>query len=172
MDAYSIKGECGMKLWALFSMVWLGLGSPASAEVGPPPHHLNPRQVMEAVVQANENRDYAGMARLMAHDDDIVNYTIFGLKYVGWEKLERDLKKEFATVERLEIPIHELILWVHEEKGYAWFSMEIDYIRYMGKGEKQVKNIMPLRETGLLEKKMTDGFLFHGMNRNERCLKL
>lgn len=142
-----------MKLRVLLSMIWLGFGSPASAEVGPAPHNLSPRQVMEAVVQANENMDYEGMSRLMAHDDDIVNYTIFGLKYVGWEKLERDLKKEFATVERLEIPILELKLWVHEEKGYAWFSMEIDCIRYMGKGEKEIKNIMPLRETGLLEKR-------------------
>ncbi len=142
-----------MKLWVLLSMVWLGLFSPASAEVGPAPHSLSPRQVIEAVVQANEKMDYEGMSRLMAHDDDIVNYTIFGLKYVGWKKLERDLKKEFETVERLEIPIRELKLWVHEEKDYAWFSMEIDYIRYMGKAEKQIKNILLLRETGLLEKR-------------------
>ena len=89
-------------------MISFGFGSLASAEVGPAPHNLSPRQVMEAVVLANENMDYEGMSRLMAHDDDIVNYTIFGLKYVGGEKLEHDLKKEFATVARLEIPILEL----------------------------------------------------------------
>ena len=111
------------------------------------------------MVLANENMDDEGMSRLMAHDDDIVNYTLFGIKYVGWEKLERDLKKEFATVERLEIPILELKLWVHEEKGYAWFSMEIDYIRYIGKGEKEIKDIMPLRETGLLEKRNDEWIL-------------
>ena len=31
--------------------------------------------------------------------------------------------------------------------------MEIDYIRYIGKGAKEIKDIMPLRETGLLEKR-------------------
>ncbi len=142
-----------MKIFILASVLWLGFGPPAWAEVGPAPHNLSPRQVIEAVVQANENRDYEGMARLMAHDDGIVNYTIAGRKYVGWQELEKDLKDEFRTVERLEIPIHELKVWVHEDKGYAWFSMEIDYIRFVGKGSKQFKNLLRLRETGILEKR-------------------
>jgi hypothetical protein len=142
-----------MRILIFSSVLWLVFCPSAWAEVGPAPHNLSPRQVIEEVVQANENRDYEGMARLMAHDDGIVNYTIAGRKYVGWAELEKDLKEEFQTVERLEIPIRELKLWVNEEKGYAWFSMEIDYIRFIGKGKKQIKHTLPLRETGVLEKR-------------------
>ena len=74
-------------------------------------------------------------------------------------------------MERLEIPIHELKLWVHEEKGYAWFSMEIDYIRYIGKGEKEIRNIMPLRETGLLEKRNDEWILVSWHESKRRMFK-
>jgi len=159
-----------MRLWILVSLICLGLASCASTppKVGTEPHNLTPRQVIEAVVKANEEQDYEGMARLMAHDDDIVNYTIGGRKYVGWGHLERDLKGEFDVVEKLEIPIRELKVWVHEDKGYAWFSMEIDYIRYVGFGEKQIRNELALRETGILEKRNGEWILvsWHESQRN------
>ena len=122
------------------------------AEPGPTPHNLNPRQVIEAVVQAHANRDFEGMARLMAHDDKIVNYTLAGYKFVGWEQFKKFLEKEFQRVERLEIPIRELKVWVKEDKGYAWFSMEFDYIRFVRKGDQLTHNRIPLRKTGVLEK--------------------
>lgn len=160
-----------MRLSLMFILVGLFLSSCTSTPpkvVGSGPHNLTPRQVIEAVVKANEDQDYEGMSRLMAHDDDIVNYTIAGRKYVGWSELERDLKGEFEAVERLEIPIRELKVWVHEDKGYARFSMEIDYIRYVGSGEKQVRHELALRETGVLEKRNGEWILvsWHESERN------
>src|SRR5216117_1928412 len=65
----------------------------------------SPEEVLRALVKANADRDLSTMARLMAHDADIVSYTIGGRKYVGWPQLERDMVEEFQMVARLEMPI-------------------------------------------------------------------
>ena len=108
-------------------------------------------EVIRTVVRANAEKDLATMSRLMAHDEDSINYTIGGRKYVGWNALEMDLQEEFETVARLEIPIHELTVWTRGD--IAWFTMEIDYIRYLGHGSKQILNVLPLRETGVLDRR-------------------
>lgn len=137
----------------LFFILLTTLTTSASEKVLPTPHGLTPRQVIEEVVRANAALDYEGMARFMAKDDDIISYTIGGRKYVGWKELEQDLKEEFKVLEKVDIPILELKVTVYEGKGLARFSMEIDYNRYVGSGDKQVKNFLPLRETGFLEKR-------------------
>jgi hypothetical protein len=87
----------------------------------------------------------------MAHDTDIISYTIGGRKYVGWPEFEHDMKEEFSSVAKLEIPIHELKVWT---KGpLAWFTMELDYIRYVGDGSSQRRTVLPLRESGVLEQR-------------------
>ena len=50
---------------------------------------------VRALVRANSEKDLPAMSKLMAHDSDIVSYSIGGRKYVGWPELERDIKAEF-----------------------------------------------------------------------------
>src|SRR3990167_359310 len=80
-----------------------------------------PESVIRALVDANAARDLDGMSRLMAHDDDATGYTIGGRKYVGWPELERDIRDEFAFVEKLEMPITGLKVWTKDD--LAWFAM-------------------------------------------------
>lgn len=110
-----------------------------------------PEEVIRLLVRANAAKDIATLSRYMAHDTDVVGYTIGGRKYVGWPALEREMKDEFESVTRLEIPITELKVW---QKGdVAWFSMELDYIRYTGTGANESRLSLPLRETGVLERR-------------------
>ncbi len=109
----------------------------------------SPEAVLRALVQANTQKDLATISRLMAHEGDIVSYTIGGRKYVGWDEFARDMQEEFESVARLEIPIIELKVWTRGET--AWFAMELDYIRYLGQGANQRRTVLPLRETGVLE---------------------
>lgn len=111
----------------------------------------SPEAVLRALVQANVEKDLATISRLMAHDGDIISYTIGGRKYVGWEEFARDMQEEFQSVTRLEIPIIELKVWTRGET--AWFTMEVDYIRYIGQGTDQRRTVLPLRETGVLERR-------------------
>lgn len=111
----------------------------------------NAEAVVRELVRANAEKDWPTLSTLMAHDADITSYTIGGRKYVGWPDLARDFQEELAMVHHLEIPIHELKVW---EKGdIAWFSMEVDYIRYLGAPPQQQRHLLPLRETGVLEKR-------------------
>ncbi len=109
----------------------------------------DPETVIRTLVRANAEKDMPTLSRLMAHDADITSYSIGGRKYIGWPEFEREMQEEFATVQRLEIPIHELKVWTKGE--LAWFTMELDYIRYVGDGPEQKRTVLPLRETGVLE---------------------
>jgi len=121
------------------------------ASVGTAADTSSPESVVRALVQANAEKDLATMSKLMAHDGDIISYTIGGRKYVGWGDLARDMQEEFQSVARLEIPIIELRVWTRGET--AWFAMELDYIRYVGQGTNQRRSVLPLRETGVLERR-------------------
>ena len=111
----------------------------------------DPEATIRTLVRANAEKDLVTLSRLMAHDADITSYTIAGRKYVGWPEFEREMREEFDSVQKLEIPIHELKVW---NKGdLAWFTMELDYIRVVGESTNSKRTVLPLRETGVLERR-------------------
>lgn len=115
------------------------------------PDPTDPETVIRALVKANVEKDMPTMSRLMAHDADITSYSVGGRKYVGWQEFEREMREEFASVQKFEIPIRELTVW---HKGdVAWFTMELDYTRYVKEGGELKRMILPLRETGVLERR-------------------
>jgi hypothetical protein len=109
----------------------------------------DPETVIRRLVRANAELDLETLSRLMAHDTDIISYTIGGRKYVGWPDVERTMREEFASVDAIEIPIHELKVW--RKDSIAWFTMEVDYIRVAGASTDRTRTVLPLRETGVLE---------------------
>lgn len=129
-----------------------------------------PESTLRALVRANADRDLRTMARLMAHDTDIVGYTIGGRKYVGWNILERDMDQAFGAVTRLELPIHELRVWSHGD--VAWFAMELDYITHVSTERGLSQTVLPLRETGVLERRNGQWLLvaWHESLRSESAL--
>lgn len=111
----------------------------------------DPESVIRTLVRANAEKDLPTLSRLMAHDADITSYTIGGRKYVGWPEFEHDMREEFASVQKLELPILELKVWTKGD--LAWFTMEMDYIRFVGEGTEQKRTVLPLRESGVLERR-------------------
>jgi SnoaL-like domain len=110
-----------------------------------------PEATVRVIVEANAARDVVTMSKYMSHDADAVGYTIDGHKYVGWPDLETDMRAEFRTVHKLELPITYLQVW---QKGeVAWFAMELDYIRYLSVEDPSQRMVIPLRETGVLERR-------------------
>jgi hypothetical protein len=126
-----------------------------------------PEGVLRTLVQANVDKDFATISKYMVHDEDIVSYTIEGRKYVGWNDFAQDMQNEFASVTRLEIPITQLKVWTRGDT--AWFVMELDYIRYLGTGKEEVRMMLPLRETGVMERRKGQWMLvtFHESFRDE-----
>jgi ketosteroid isomerase-like protein len=106
---------------------------------------------VRALVRANSEKDLPAMSKLMAHDADIVSYSIGGRKYVGWPELERDIKAEFANATALDLRITELKVWSKGDIG--WYTMELAYGRILGQGPDQQRTVLPLRETGVLERR-------------------
>jgi hypothetical protein len=139
----------GIVRGALFAVLLLSMTNHTA--VGFAHESAGPEAVIRALVRANAELDMPTISRFMAHDADITSYTIGGRKYVGWPEFEHDMQEEFSSVAKLEIPITELKVWT---KGpVAWFTMELDYIRYVGEGPNQRKTVLPLRESGVLEQR-------------------
>ena len=106
---------------------------------------------VRALIRANAEKDIGTLSKMMAHDADITSYTIGGRKYVGWPDFEHDMQEEFQSAHTIEIPIRELKVW---SKGdVAWYAMEIDYIRTVKTGKDSKQALLPLRETGVLERR-------------------
>jgi hypothetical protein len=111
----------------------------------------DPAEVVRTLVRANAEKNLDTMQKLMAQDPDIISYSIGGRKYVGWHDFAREMRQEFDSVVRLEIPILDLKIWTHGDT--AWFAMELDYIRYVGSSGDPKRTVLPLRETGVLERR-------------------
>lgn len=153
----------GLLLW---STVFLSLVSAPSISLAFDP--TNPESVIRALVRANAEKDMAMLSRYMAHDADIVSYSLGGRKYVGWPDLERDFQEEFSTVAKLEIPILELRVWTKGD--VAWFTMELDYIRWLAGSGGQNK-MLQLRESGVLQKRHGH-WVLHSWHESPRTVAL
>jgi SnoaL-like domain len=111
----------------------------------------DPASAVRRLVRANAEKDLPTLSRMMAHDTDIISYGVAGRKYVGWPELEQGMKDEFLNAQKLEIPIKELTVWTKGD--LAWYAMELDYIRYVTEGTALKQTVLPMRETGVLERR-------------------
>lgn len=111
----------------------------------------DPESAIRRMVRANAEKDLPTLSRLMAHDADIISYAVAGRKYIGWTELENGMREEFINSQKLEIPIHELTVWTKGD--LAWYAMELDYIRYVAEGSQLKRTVLPMRETGVLERR-------------------
>ena len=136
------------RLVSIALVLLLGLAQPVESRAA---DSADPETTIRTLVRANAEKDISTLSRLMAHDADIISYTIGGRKYVGWAEFEREMREEFSSVAKLEIPILELKVWT--KGSLAWFTMELDYIRFVGEGPLQQRTVLPLRESGVLEQR-------------------
>lgn len=111
----------------------------------------DPEAVLRALVKANADKDLATMARHMSQEADVIGYSIGGRKYVGWQAIADEMRSEFDSVTRLELPILDLRMWRNGD--VAWFAMELDYIRYLPVGSANERMVFHLRETGVMERR-------------------
>ena len=112
---------------------------------------LDAETTLRTLVRANAERDLATMATYMSHEADAIGYTLDGRMYEGWPELAADMRSEFESVVKLEIPITKLRFW--HQGDVAWFAMELDYIRYVSHGEHTQRIVLPLRETGVMKQR-------------------
>jgi ketosteroid isomerase-like protein len=123
----------------------------ASACVSLASDNQDAEAAVRALIRANAEKDILTLSKMMAHDADITSYTIGGRKYVGWPDFEHDMQEEFQSAHSIEIPIRELKVWSRGD--VAWYAMEIDYIRTVKTGNDSKQALLPLRETGVLERR-------------------
>ena len=138
-------------LFRLIVLLLIGAVWCVPAAMSAPAENTELEATVRALVRANAEKDLTTLSKLMAHDADIVSYSIGGRKYVGWPDLERDMKEEFANATALDLRISELKVWSKGDIG--WYTMELAYGRIFGHGPDQQRTVMPLRETGVLERR-------------------
>ncbi|MDR4463798.1 MAG: nuclear transport factor 2 family protein [Nitrospira sp.] len=130
------------------SLLVLALGFPSITIAS---DRSDPESAIRRMIQANAEKDLPTLSQLMAHDADIISYAVAGRKYIGWAELEQGMRDEFVNAKKLEIPIRELTVWTKGD--LAWYAMELDYIRYIQEGAEVKRTVLPMRETGVLERR-------------------
>ncbi len=131
----------------------LGLptGSPTLAQTIPINANLDdPETVIRVLVQANADKDLSTMKKYMGGDPESIGYTIGGRKFVGWEEFAKVMETEFRDTEEIKIPITHLQVW--QRGDIAWFALELDYTRVTRNQDGLTTRVIPLRETGVLER--------------------
>ncbi|WP_447977925.1 nuclear transport factor 2 family protein [Candidatus Nitrospira bockiana] len=143
----------------LMAAAFLTIGMPGCA-FGPATHALNadsPERAVRMMLQANADRNMAALEGSV--DPGLVAYSIGGRKYTGWPELAQEMQQEFEATTRIEILIKRLETW--ERRDLAWYTVELEYVRYEGTGPDQVKTVLPLRESGILERRHGRWVLLH-----------
>jgi hypothetical protein len=111
-------------------------------------HPATPEALVRAMFEANATRNMRQLERLVSKD--MVGYSIGGRKYVGWDELKPEMQQEFEAVSRLEIPVKDLRIW--KRKDLAWYTAEVNYIRYIGTGRDAHRMVLSLQESGVVER--------------------
>lgn len=135
----------GLLTWAIWTLLISVPTVAIAAEV------TDPESAIRRMVRANAEKDLPTLSRLMAHDADIISYAVAGRKYIGWTEIEKGMREEFANSHKLEIPINALKVWTKGD--LAWYAMELDYIRYVVDGSELKRTVLPMQETGVLERR-------------------
>lgn len=136
---------------AVRCLAWIGLALFITTLPTAAAEPSDPESAIRRLVRANAEKDLPTLSHMMAHDADIISYGVAGRKYVGWPELEQGMKEEFLNAQKLEIPIKELKVWTKGD--LAWYAMELDYIRYVTDDAGLKKTVLPMRETGVLERR-------------------
>lgn len=110
-----------------------------------------PESVLQAVIRANSEKDLGALEKYMAKDPDLVVYSVGGRKYVGWSELAKAMQEEFNAAKHIDVTITDIQVWQHGD--VAWFAMELNYNRLEGNEEGQKPMVLPLRDTGVLERR-------------------
>ncbi|MDT7041440.1 nuclear transport factor 2 family protein [Candidatus Nitronereus thalassa] len=110
----------------------------------------NPEVVIRLLVEANAKKDLATMKRFMGGDPHALGYTIGGRKFIGWEEFAKVMETEFRDTVEIKIPITHL--QVTQRGDIAWFALELDYTRVTRTQDGLATKVIPLRETGVLER--------------------
>jgi ketosteroid isomerase-like protein len=107
--------------------------------------------VLDQYIKAFRSRDRELVARVYAHDDELV---VFGSspadRRVGWDATRQYVERYFAAVDSIEIALKERWIKVHRSGEAAWFSQVLDWKERAG---KEVAQIPGLRISGVLEKR-------------------
>jgi len=131
----------------LVSMIMV-LGGSWGAWAKAPGSLDDPETVIRMIVKANAAMDLKALEKPMAADADTLSNTIGGCKYIGWKDVKQAFEEEFSMISGLTSDILNLKIW---QKGEVpWFAMEIDYNREVQTADGPIKEIWPLRDTGVL----------------------
>ena len=106
---------------------------------------------VDQMIQALETEDMNLMAKIMAHDNDMVNFgTDAAERWFGWNALEESLKKQFASFDKTRLIVKDQVIKVNPSGNTAWFSEIVDWDVV---ADGQPTHIDGSRITGVLEKR-------------------
>lgn len=109
------------------------------------------KSVVDQFKQFWETKDMRLLSRIMAHDDDMVNFGSDKPEYfVGWDAFKQAAKEMIQVLDDVRIAVKDQVIKVHPTGNVAWFSQVWDWdLKVEGKSVHSEGQ----RVTGVLEKR-------------------
>ena len=100
------------------------------------------------------------MEKVWAADDDIVLIgTHANEKLIGWDQIQKAIKKQYSEFEDTYISVIEQKIMINETGNTAWFS---EFLNYNFIHEGQAMSFEGIRFTGVLEKRGDQWLIVQG----------
>jgi hypothetical protein len=105
---------------------------------------------LDKYIMANEKEDFALIESIWAPEDDIVLYgTDSDERLVGWDNIQKVIKRQFTMIENTYISASDQVIKVSDCGNTAWFAERLNY-NFIYNGEAHSYD--NIRFTGVMEK--------------------
>ena len=116
------------------------------------------KEVLDGYVTSIENEDMALYAKVMAHDEDMVNFGSGAAdRIVGWKALEKVILDQNAALSGTKITASDVTISISPDGKFAWATSLWNFKAMMG--EQGIE--LPVRCTWILEKREAGWVIVH-----------
>ena len=115
------------------------------------------KAVLDSYITSIETENIDLYAKILAHDQDMVNFGTSEPPIVGWDSLKKIIEDQNAALSQTKITASDLAIQISEEGNFAWATDLWDFKAMMGDQAIQI----PVRCTWILEKRNGEWVIIH-----------
>jgi ketosteroid isomerase-like protein len=115
------------------------------------------KAVLDSYITSIETEDIDLYGKILAHDQDMVNFGTSEPPIVGWDFLKKIIEDQNAALSQTKITASDLIIHISKDGNFAWATDLWIFNAMAGNQQLQI----PVRCTWILEKRNNQWVIIH-----------
>jgi ketosteroid isomerase-like protein len=115
------------------------------------------KAVLESYITSIETEDIDLYGKILAHDQDMVNFGTSEPPIVGWDSLKKIIEDQNAALSQTKITASDLFIHISEDGNFAWATDLWEFKAMAGNQQLQI----PVRCSWILEKRIGEWVIIH-----------